>query len=152
MVSGSLIFILAGTLAHLVLGRWVASPWMLPDVTLIGIGLAVSRSADSITDLALLAGLLPMVITGRHSWDVGIGYAGAAALWRWVQSHWDVADRRLSLGAVAVLELGLSIWWLNRADAWSAQMWGAVPLRVASTMAGWAVVGWLSRRHSSRYA
>ena len=151
-MSGSLIFILAGTLAHLVLGRWVESPWMLPDVTLIGIGLAVSRSADSITDLALLAGLLPMVIAGRHSWDVGIGYAGAAALWRWVQSHWDVADWRLSLGAIAVLELGLSIWWLGRAGAWSAQMWGAVPLRVAATTAGWAIVGWLLHRNLSQHA
>ncbi len=144
-MSGS-ILILVGTLVHFILGRWVDSPWAMPDLTLLGICLALSQSSDSVMDLVLLAGLLPMLTAGTRAWDVGVGYAGAAALWHWATSRWDVTDRRLSLLGIAVLELGLSIWWLSRADAWSADMWGAVPLRVTITVAGWAVVNWWSRR------
>ena len=150
MVSGSLILII-GTLVHFVLGRWVDSPWALPDLTLLGICLALSQSPDSVMDLVLLSGLLPMLIAGRRGWDAGLAYAGAAALWHGIGSRWDLTNRRLSLGSVALVELGLSIWWLCRANTWSANMWGAIPLRVASTVAGWAGVGGVARRHLSRY-
>lgn len=150
MVSGPVIrLILAGTLAHVVVGRWVDSPWVLPDLTLVGICMAASHPSASMLDVTLMAGLLPMLASWGEGWEAGLGYAASAAMWRWAGSRWDLANRRLSLGAVAALELGLVVWWLWRSGAWSWEMWTAVPLRVVSTAVGWALAGWWSSRREA---
>ena len=154
MVRGSVIrFILLGTVAHVALGRWVDSPWLLPDVTLVGIGLAASRSRASWLELTLVAGLLPMLASSAHGWAVGLSYAGSAAIWRWAGSRWDLADGRLSAACTAMLESGLALWWVWRAEAWSWELWAAVPLRVAMTALGWALASrWFAPREAVRHA
>ena len=153
-MSGSVIrLIVAGTLAHVVLGRWVDSPWLLPDLTLVGICVAASRPSVSLLEVTLVAALLPMLASSGHSWQAGLSYGACAAIWRWAGSRWDLANWRVSVGCVAVLELGLALGWVWRSSAWSWELWAAVPLRVMLTTFGLALASWRSSSHeASRHA
>ena len=134
MVFGSaFLFILAGALTHVVVGGWVASPWVLPDLTLVAICVAASESSIPALEMILLSSALPMLVSPGSSWEVGASYAAAAALWRWAATRWDVSHGRVAAVGVAVLETGLVLWWIGRAGAWSWDVWMALPLRVAMT-------------------
>ena len=94
-MSGAVLIAL-GALAHAVAGRWVASPWQLPDLTLVGVCLAASHPSASLLEVIFFAAFLPMLASWGSGWAAGIGYAVAAAWWRWAGSHWDLTQQRLS--------------------------------------------------------
>jgi len=78
-----------GTLFHLALGRWVASPWLVPDLTLVSMVLAMAQAPEHSMKLTLLGSCLAMVLTPYQPVLVGLAYTAAGGLVSLLALRWD---------------------------------------------------------------
>ena len=97
-----------GAVSHLLVGRWVNSPWLMPDLTLIGMMLAMGRFPEQAWRIAGSGGWFAMIASVRQPGLVGLAYAGAGGLARWIAVRWDVSRPAVQLLAVGLTE-GLMI-------------------------------------------
>ena len=102
----------AGTALHVVLGRWVASPWLMPDLTLISMVLAMTLPSQSLLGPALLAGFFVMLSTPQQPLLLGGTYVGAGWLIQVLALRWDLTDSTLQQLTVGAAEAGLLAMWL----------------------------------------
>jgi len=100
-----------GVFVQLILGRWLPSPWLVPDLTLVGVLLVMARMPQHSLGPALMAGLLVMAVTVQQSLVVGLAYVGAGGLMRLLSSWWDLADPFLQPMALALAEAFLLVIW-----------------------------------------
>ena len=118
---------------HALLAHLIASPWWLPDLTLVGLVLAVGRRPAQWLIASLVAALLPVVSAVRFSGQLFSAYLVCGWLVQLVGRRWDAADGRVQgamvLMATAALTLGAI--WLE--DLWSLPLLGSAGLRVAAT-------------------
>ena len=104
-------FIIASaTLTQFLLGRWISSPWLMPDLALLSILLVVMRDPRHALGPVLFGGCCVMLLTVRHPVLIGLAYAGAGGLVRRLASQWDLTAAPMQRIVVGVME-GLLLTW-----------------------------------------
>ena len=123
MSSADFLIVGCGVLWHLILGRWLSSPWVVPDVTLASVVLAMARTPRQPLNAssrfahsgqwgepvhamgpALVAGLLVMLLSVRKPLLMGTAYVGAGWLVRSLALRWDLTSPAMQRAAVAIAE------------------------------------------------
>lgn len=87
--------VIAGTCAHLLLGRWILSPWLMPDLTFLGMALAVLLIPGRPFSAVLVGGVLVTLMSVERPLLMGLGYAGAGWLVLRSAVIWDVTTPAL---------------------------------------------------------
>ncbi|HBQ38715.1 MAG: hypothetical protein A3B73_03970 [Omnitrophica WOR_2 bacterium RIFCSPHIGHO2_02_FULL_63_39] len=102
-----------GVLLQVVVGSWVSSPWVVPDLTLIVLTLVVTRtSTPSTARPILVTALLVMCLTARHPLLAAASYLGVGWLIKAAASRWDLRQGVLPLVMIGVAEAVLLGAWL----------------------------------------
>ena len=96
-------------LGHLAIGRWVSSPWLAPDLTLLSMAVLILRLPGHPLTPAWLAGVAAMTLTGHHPLWMGMAYLAAGATVKWMAHHWEVTDPSRERLVVGVTQGGLLI-------------------------------------------
>ena len=127
--------ILGGALVmHTLLVGVVASPWAVPDLTLIGFIVVVSRAPDRWLRYVAAVGIWTLVWAVRYPRPILLGYLGVGWMVQWWSRRWDVNDRRLQCVVVGLASglMHLGLLWLE--DLWSLRLCGALLVRVLLTV------------------
>lgn len=113
-MSGAVFVMLGvGTLIQVSVGRWVGSPWVVPDLILISMILAMAKvPEDPPMSPGLWGAVLAMVATLHEPVAVGLAYLGAAWLVRRLAFRLDLADPTIQLMIVGIGEAFLLGVWL----------------------------------------
>ena len=121
--------------AHVVLARLIASPWWVPDLTLVGLVLAVTRRPARWWLLSAVAGLLTMGWAVRSAGSIFAGYLLIGGAVRLAGHQWDATDLRIEAGLVGAASLmaTLGTFWLG--DVWSPLLLVFMGLHTALTCA-----------------
>ena len=125
--------VLACVCCHVLVARVVASPWWVPDLTLVGLLLGVMRRPDRWLECAVLAGLtVPVWMVRFVEPQLGAFLAFAWITQRLVH-RWDVTDVRV-LGLLGVLAsaitTGGALWFEG---IWSWPIAGLAFVRIGLT-------------------
>lgn len=88
-------------LCQMALGRWVASPWFMPDLTLTGIVLAVILVPGRPLGPACLGGLAVLLLSVQHPVAMGGMLLGVGVLVKGAAGQWDLTAPSLQRVAVA---------------------------------------------------
>jgi hypothetical protein len=99
-------------IAHVGLGRFVASPWLMPDLTLIGLASVVMARPDAAGLPIALTAALVVPVAGGHPWVVAALYAAGGLAIRRLAAGWDLAGPWVPMVVVALIEAMLIAWWL----------------------------------------
>lgn len=90
------VIVAVGALLHLALGRWISSPWMVPDLLLVSLGVALWRSSSSASlRPVIVTSLIAMCFTVRHPLQAAWGYLGVGWIMKTVMFRLDVSRRFL---------------------------------------------------------
>ena len=121
------------------------SPWWVPDLTLIGVLVAVVRAPGKWLSVAVVGGLWIMTWTIRFRWPICLGYVALGGVVRLLAAQWDLNDGRIlyPLTGISSLLLTLSLLWLD--ELWSVRLVGLALLRVALTVLALPLVQGLER-------
>ncbi len=100
-----LVIVTSGVLLHVAIGRWFSSPWLVPDLTLVSLVLALVRSRQAGSMRAvIIASLLVMVFTAHHPFQA----AGAYLVIGWgiktLMSRLEASRGFLPLIAIGIAE------------------------------------------------
>jgi len=133
-------------IAHLALAMVIPSPWWVPDLTLVGLVLAVGIWPARWWLLSAAAGLLTMVWAVRSIGQIFAGYLLIGWAVRLAGRQWDATDPRIESGLVgsASLVLTMGAFWLD--DLWSPILLVFTGLRTALTCATVPLVHHLAAR------
>ena len=118
---------------HALLAHLIASPWWLPDLTLVGLVLAVGRRPAQWLIASLVAALLPVVSAVRFQGQLFSAYLVCGWLVQLVGRRWDAADGRVQGAMVLMAAAGLTLGAIWLEDLWSLPLLGLAGLRVAAT-------------------
>lgn len=133
-MSASAFFLVAvGVIAHVGLGRMVDPAWLMPDLTLLSIVLAMRQSPNYPMGAALVGGCLTALIAASQAWLAGLAYLGAGGLVRWFAQTWDLSQRSIQLAAIAAAEAFLVCVWLLAAGRLSVGLVLLAIVKVAAT-------------------
>ena len=140
---GGLGWALAG---HVLLANVVGWPWVVPNLTLIGLVRAVARRPEQWALAGVLAGLVLMVWVpqaGAVALGGAMGLAGAVRL---AGAQWDVIDERVEAALIVALAGAAAAGALWLEDAWSWPLAGWAVAQVAVTALAWWGVRWIGGR------
>ena len=130
-----MVALLACLTAHLLLAGVVASPWWVPDLTLVGLILAVAKAKRRWIALSSLAGLVMMTWAVRFPAPILITFLALGWAVRGLSAQWDLADIRVQCLVVAVASSLLTFGALWLEDLWSLPLLGLAAAHVAMTVA-----------------
>lgn len=120
-------------LAHALLAHLIASPWWVPDLTLVGLVLVVSAASTHWLIASVIAGLFIMAWAGRFPAQGFLSYVLCGAIVQLAARRWDTTDARVQgvvvVGASVALTLGLL--WVE--GLWSVPILGLAAVRIALT-------------------
>ncbi|MDP3704199.1 MAG: hypothetical protein Q8R78_07405 [Candidatus Omnitrophota bacterium] len=119
--------------AHLALALASPSPWWVPDLTLVGLVLAVGRSPARWFACTVFAGLLTVAWAVRFPGQVFAGYLLIGWVSHLLSRHWDVTDLRIECFLVAAGSLCLMAGMLWLEDLWSLRVLLLTVVRTAVT-------------------
>ena len=126
--------ILVGCLvAHGLLADIVPSPWWVPDVTLVGLVLAIGRLPRHWLLFSATAGISMMAWAVRFPQPVFVGYLGFGGVVRLLARQVDANDLRVQCftAGLASAALSLGALWLD--GLWSFSLLGLASGRVLLT-------------------
>jgi len=103
-VSGA-IFVAVSALLHLVLGRWMPSPWVMPDLTVTSMVLAILLLPRRPLGPAAAGGAMVMLTTVHHPLAMGAAYAAAGGLVKLCSGWWDLTSPAFQRAAVIAAQL-----------------------------------------------
>ena len=111
--------LLSCLLAQAWLAHAIASPWWVPDLTVVGLMVAVTRTPHRWLPLSLVAGAATMVWMIRFAAPLLLGYVTFGWVLQVLITHWEISDWRLrsTLAALVSLLLTLTALWLD--ETWS---------------------------------
>lgn len=90
-MSGAVIVGVSACL-HLALGRWIPSPWFMPDLTVTGMVLAILLLPDRPISPAIISGALMMLCSVAHPLAVGVMYPIVGGLVKYAAGQWDLSQ------------------------------------------------------------
>jgi hypothetical protein len=137
-----MMILLGFLLAHAVLAQAPVSPWWVPDLTLVGMVLAIGRHPERWAVWAVMAAGWAMVWAIRMPWLVGLSYLGSGWGVRGLCRAWETSDVRMQSLATGAASLVLTavLLWTDR--LWSLPVAGLAVGRMGMTV----VVLWLWMR------
>jgi hypothetical protein len=116
MPFSEFLIILIGVVLQMLMGLSFASPWLIPDLSLISMVFAMARSGDYTLRPAFFLLVLASATTfNAPSW-IGLSYLFAGFLVRYVASHWDFSNVLIRLVSFASIECILVIFWVLSED------------------------------------
>ena len=115
-------WLVACLIAHAVLARAVSAPWWVPDLTLVGLVLAVARTPSRWVLLSVVAGLFMMGWAVRFPVQVFLSSVVIGWVVQAIGHQWDATDLRVQVGLV-----GLASGLLTMVGFWLEQLW-SLPL------------------------
>ncbi len=121
-------------IAHTLLVGGIPSPWCVPDLTLVGLVLVVSRAPDRWLRYVAVVGVWTLIWAVRYPRLILLGYLGVGWIVQWSSRQWDVYNRRLQCVIVGLATglMSLGLLWLE--ELWSLRLCGAVLLRISLTL------------------
>ena len=121
----------------------VAEPWWAPNLTMVGLVLAVARAPERWFACSVGAALTTMVWAIRFPVAVAGLYLAAGWLVRWTAAQWDVSDARVqgTLVAAASGVMAFSSLWLHGLSSFSVA--ASALAHVLLTYAAFCAVRWL---------
>lgn len=126
--------------AHAALALASPDPWLAPDLTLVGLVLAVASRPARWPMLCASAAGCVLVWAVRIPAAVAAGYLAAGWNVHWVAGQWDASDERvqgaLVLGSALLLTVG-SLW---LQELWSLPVAGRAAAHLALTYGAFMVV------------
>lgn len=131
-MSSTVVFV-GCVIAHHALALASPTPWGVPDLTLVGLVLAVGRSPARWFAWSVFAGLITVVWAVRFSGQVFAGYLVMGLVSHLLSRHWDVTDLRIECLLVAAGSLCLMVGMLWLEDLWSLRVLLATVVRAAVT-------------------
>ena len=142
MPVSSLVIVGSSILLQVAGGRWLASPWWMPDVMFAGFLLIIMTSDRR----ALVSALWAMVVVSTvvsvgHPLGTGLAYLAAGGFLVWISSQWDLAQPSLQFAALGAAEGVLLVLCLMGHRTGLA--WGLLPLvivRIGMTVLSWPVL------------
>ncbi len=140
-------------LAHAVLAVSLPSPWLVPNLTLVGMAQAITTRPSRWFMVSVLAALSVMGWAIRFAAPIFAGYWLVGAAMRVIIGQWETADVRLQcvLAGVACACVTFGALWLD--GLWSWRILGGALVHVAATgCAPLAVHRLLGRRSRVRRA
>ena len=133
--------VLLGCLAaHVAMAGLLPSPWWVPDLTLVGLILAISRTPHRWMLLSGSAGLLTAVWAVRFPHVVLVGSLGLGWIVRTLAKQWDITDVRLQRLLVAAASLLTTFGWLWLEGLWSLPVVAFAAMRVLMTSVSVSIV------------
>lgn len=131
-MTGKLLVCLLG---HAVLASVLPSAWHVPDLTLIGLVLAISRQPSAWLLQTALAGVSAMLWAIRAPWAILAGYYALGWLLQALASAWDLNDLRVEWLVVVLASLAMAAGALWLEHLWSWPLTGLLLARTAVTAA-----------------
>ena len=133
-------------IAQALIAQAAPSPWWVPDLTLIGVLLAVVRAPREWLMVSAVAGLWIMIWAIRFTWPLTLGYVALGGVVRLLAVQWDLSDRRIRypLAGISSLLLTLDLLWFD--ELWSVRLLGLALLRVALTVLALPIVEWVEHK------
>lgn len=119
--------------AHAVLARLIASPWWVPDLTLVGLVVGVSLRPKRWLMASVMAGLFMMLGAVRFPAQVFLGYVLCGTIVQLAARRWDTTDGRIQGGVVLILSAFMTLGLLGLERLWSWPLLAFAVLRVAVT-------------------
>ena len=117
--------VLLGCLAaHIVIAGLLPSPWWVPDLTLVGLIVAIGRSSDRWAVCSGLTGLTTAIWAIRFPQLILAGSLFLGWIVHALAKQWDITDLRLQWLLVAVLSCVTTFGWLWLEDLWSLRLIG----------------------------
>ena len=110
--------LLGCAMVHLAAAQVVPSAWWVPDVTLVGLVLAVARTPSQWLACSLAGGLLMCAWAIRFSGPVLVGYLLLGWALQRMNKQWDATDLRVQGIATALGSL-----WLTLGAMWLDELW-----------------------------
>ena len=125
---------------HVVVDGLIPSPWWVPDLTGVGLVIAVARAPRSWLAFSVLAGLLVSPWAVRFAGPLFIAYLGVGRTLRFLADQWDTTDLRVECLIVSAVALALTggLVWLD--DLWSPPILGLTVIHVAVTCLALVIV------------
>ncbi|MBI2104240.1 MAG: hypothetical protein HYT90_01490 [Candidatus Omnitrophica bacterium] len=127
-------------IVHAVMAQVIPWPWWVPDLTLLGLVVAVARSPGRWLLLSGIAGLWTVLWAVRFQAPLLAGYLAVGAAVQVLGRRWDAADAKVQAillgGAAACLTFG-SLWLHN---LWSVPLVGLAVIHVGMTCAALPLV------------
>ncbi|MBI3087964.1 MAG: hypothetical protein HYY91_03665 [Candidatus Omnitrophica bacterium] len=125
--------VIGGTCLHLLLGRWVLSPWLMPDLTFLSMASALLLMPGRPFSAVLVGGVLVTLMSVERPLLMGLAYAGAGWLVLRSAVVWDVetpALQRLLIAAGESLILALGLIGVP----WTAELLAGTVVRLGMTI------------------
>ena len=119
--------------AHALLARLIASPWWVPDLTLVGLVLGVSLRPRHWLMASVVAGLFMMLGAVRFPAQVFLGYVLCGTLVQLSAQRWDTTDGRIQGCVVLILSAFMTLGLLGLERLWSWPLLAFAAVRVAVT-------------------
>lgn len=136
----------ACAVGHVALDGLIASPWCVPDLTLVGMILVVMRAPSAWWAASLAAGFLTAAWAIRGAPSIFALYLAAGWSLAAMARQWDLEDPRIEGLFVAVVCAVLTLAFVTLDGAWSWSMVGYLLLRALATVTAWMVVRPLAAR------
>ena len=122
----------------------VSESWWAPNLTMVGLVLAVARAPARWHVCALIAALTAMIWAIRFPAAMAGLYIAAGWCVQWTAGEWDVSDPLVqgTLVAASSAAVALSSLWLH--GLWSVSLAAGAAAHVLLTYAAFCVVRWLT--------
>lgn len=130
-----MILLLGFLLAHAVLAQAPVSPWWVPNLTLVGMVLAIGRHPERWAVWAGLAAVWTMVWAVRMPWLAGLCSLGCGWGARGLCEAWETSDVRMQSLAVGLASLIMTVALLWADRLWSLPVAGMAVVHVGMTVA-----------------
>ena len=127
-------------LTHALLAQVIPSPWWVPDITLVGLIISVTRAPSRWLLVSWVAGLFMLLWTLRHAVPLMVGAVAVGGVVRLLARNWDATDARvqyLVVGLAGCL-MTFGAMWLD--GCWSLPLFGLAVIHVALTCLAFAGV------------
>jgi hypothetical protein len=130
-------------LMHAVLASVFPSPWWVPNLTVIGIVLAVGHAPKRWILFSAIAGLVTMAWAVRFPWLVMGAFLALGFSVKTLANHWDATDIRvqaLVLSVAMTTMVGCLLWFEGIG---SIPLLGLAAVHIAATYLSLPIIRWV---------
>jgi len=127
-------------IAHVFVSNLISLPWLVPDLTLVGLVLVVGRNPRNWMPVSVVTGLIMSVFVVRGLPIVMVSYIALGLCINVASRQWNITDERLECGIVALASLLLGLGWVWLDDVWLPMVVGFSVIRAGLTAsAAWGL-------------
>ena len=127
-------WLLGGIIAHVLLAGAIASPWVVPNVTLVGLIISIARTPARWFALSVTAGVVLMAWAVRFPVQIFVCCLALGGTMRTLGRHWDATDLRVQTVMVGFASLALTAGALWLDDLGSLPLLGLAVAHIAVTI------------------